>query len=149
MLVINCVAKDLSYMQEPILVELYEDSEFADPMAQVINDVTLSTPELTTLAVGINNQIADGLWLSDNYPNPFNKSTTIHYQIPEFGYVNIKVFDITGTIVTELVNSNKKGGEYTVEFKSDDLEPGIYFYKLEFSNSENHNSLVNKMSVTR
>ncbi len=57
MLIINCEAKDLSQMQEPILVELYENSEFADPMAQVINDVTLSTPELTTLAVGINNTI--------------------------------------------------------------------------------------------
>ncbi len=149
MLVVHCTAKDLSLMQEPIFVGLYGESEFADPTAQVINNVTLVVPELTTLAVGINNPAEEGLWLSENYPNPFTHSTTIRYQIPEFGNVTLKVFDITGAIITELVNSPQKKGEYAVEFNSEGLEPGIYFYKLEFSNSENHKSLVNKMSVTR
>jgi len=149
MLVVNCMAKDLTSMQEPILVELFEESEFADPTAQVINDVSLVAPELITLTVGINYPAEEGIWLSENYPNPFSNSTTIRYQIPEFGNVNLKVFDITGAIITELVNSQQKKGGYAVEFNSEGLEPGIYFYKLEFSNSENHNSLVNKMSVTR
>lgn len=148
-LVINCMAKDLSLLQEPILIELYDNSEFADPTAMVINDVTLAVPELSMLAVGINNNKADGLWLSSNYPNPFNKTTTIRYQVPESGFVNLKVFDIAGALVCELVNNNQKKGEYHIEFSAADLEPGIYFYKLEFSNLEFHNSLVNKMSVTR
>lgn len=149
MLILHCTAKDLSLLQEPILVELYEESEFADPAAQVIDNVTLVTPELATMTVGMNNNAIEGLWLSENYPNPFSNNTTIHYQIPEYGYVNIKVYDITGNMVKELVDSQLKAGEYTVGFSSEDLEPGVYFYKLEFSNSENHNMLVNKMSVTR
>ena len=149
LLVLHCTAKDLTSMQYPIQIELYDDSEFADQMAQVINGVTLVSPELVTLAVGINNSTSEGLWLSENYPNPFSKSTTIRYLIPENGDVNLTVFDITGALITELVNSRQEKGEYTVEFNSEGLEPGIYFYKLEFSNSEMQSALVNKMIVTR
>ena len=149
LLIIGCMAKDLSSLQEPILIGIYENSEIADPAAQVIDDVTLAVPELTTLAVGVNNITNDGLWMSDNYPNPFVSSTTIRYIIPDDGKVNLKVFDITGAVVAELVNCRQESGEYTIKFNSDGLEPGIYFYKLEFGNSDNHSILVNKMSVTR
>jgi len=149
MLTINCMAKDLTSMQEPILIELYEESEFADPQAQVINDVTLAAPELVTLTVGINNIADERLWLSENYPNPFSNSTTIRYQIPANGHVSLKVYNLTGNMVKELINNQQLKGEYSVEFNCEGVEPGIYFYKLEFSNSENHNSLVNKMSITR
>ncbi len=149
MLVLSCEAKDLNDLQEPILLELYEQSEFADPMAQVISDVTLSAPQLTTLAVGINTSTSNGLWLSKNFPNPFENSTTIRYRIPEYGHASLKVYSSTGKVVDELVNSHQTAGEYMVEFCPRDIEAGIYLYKLEFSNSEKHNSLVNKMSVTR
>ncbi|MCD4745143.1 MAG: T9SS type A sorting domain-containing protein, partial [Bacteroidales bacterium] len=149
MLTINCMARDLTSMQEPILIELYEASEFANPMAQVIENVTLSAPELTTLTLGINNFGDEGLWLSENYPNPFRNTTTIRYQIPANGNVSLKVYNLTGTMVKELVNNQQLKGEHTVEFNCKGIEPGIYFYKLEFSNSENHTSLINKMSVTR
>ncbi|MCD4697678.1 MAG: T9SS type A sorting domain-containing protein [Bacteroidales bacterium] len=149
MLVLHCTANDLSNMQGPIQLSLNANCEFADPSAQVLDNITLSVPQLTTLAVGIGNAVEDGLWLSENYPNPFSNSTTIRYQIPAQGHVSLKVMDITGKTVSELVNWQHAKGEYFVEFNGDRLEAGIYFYKLEFSNSENHNSLVNKMSVTR
>ncbi len=139
MLIINCEAKDLSLMQEPILLELFENSEFADPMAQVFNDLTLSTPELATLAVGINNTLTDGLWLSENYPNPFSNTTTIRYQIPAFGHVNLKVFNITGTIISELVNTQQKEGDIPLNFLQRILS-------LEYI-STNLNSVIQKIKL--
>ncbi|MEZ5198459.1 MAG: T9SS type A sorting domain-containing protein [Bacteroidales bacterium] len=149
MLVIHCTANDLSTMQNAIQIGLSADCEIANPMAQAYNNVTLSAPELVTLAVGIVNPNGSDLWLSENYPNPFNSSTTIRYQIPENGQVSLKIYNITGGIVSELVNAKQRAGEYSVEFSSEGMEAGIYFYKLEFRNSEINRSLVNKMSVTR
>jgi hypothetical protein len=149
LLILTCEAKDLSGMQEPILVEIYESSEFADPLAQVIENVILTVPELNTLAVGINQQVTEGLWLSTNYPNPFNKWTTISYAVPCDGKVKLTVVDLLGNTIRELVNENQLQGEYSVQFMAEGLEPGIYLYKLEFNNAENNVQLVNKMSVTR
>ncbi|MBN2174379.1 MAG: right-handed parallel beta-helix repeat-containing protein [Bacteroidales bacterium] len=149
LLVLNCQAKDLSGMQEPILVGVYESSEFADASAQAIENVTLTAPELTTLSVGMDQKVMEGLWLSTNYPNPFNKATKISYAVPANGKVKLTVVDLLGNIISELVNENQSQGEYSVEFRAEGLEPGIYIYKLEFKNAENNVQLVNKMSVTR
>ncbi|MCF8403922.1 MAG: T9SS type A sorting domain-containing protein [Bacteroidales bacterium] len=149
LLMIHCTAKDLSNMQEPIILGLNENCEFADQTAQPISEVTLSSPELTTLAVGIQNNIENGLWLSNNYPNPFDGSTTIHYSIPQEGKVNLKVIDITGKTLAIPVNAVHRQGEYFIKFQADGLEAGIYFYQLEFTNEDLHQTIVNKMSVTR
>lgn len=148
MLVIHCTAKDLTLLEEPILIGLYDGCEIANPAAQVYGEVTLSMPELVTLAVGVNNN-KDEMWLSNNFPNPFSNTTTISYQIPQYGHVSIKVYDITGNVLSELINSNQTKGAYNVEFNRVGLEAGIYFYKLEFGNSEINKTIVNKMSVTR
>ena len=149
LITLYCTAKDLSNLQEAIQLGLNENCEFADPTAQPFNEVTLSVPELTTLAVGLNDRNENGFCLSNNYPNPFDKSTTLHYIIPEAGQVILKVMDITGKIVAEPVNSHQSADEYFVEFSADGLEAGIYFYQLEFSNKDNHQRIVNKMSITR
>jgi len=68
--------------------------------------------------------------LTQNYPNPFNPSTTIEYQLPEMSFVTIKVYDILGREVATLVNEEKPMGSYEVQFISNGLTSGIYFYQL-------------------
>lgn len=72
-----------------------------------------------------------GLFLSQNYPNPFNPSTTISYGIPESGLVLIRVFDVHGRLVSELVNEVKQAGSYSIDFDGSKIPSGIYLYRLE------------------
>lgn len=74
--------------------------------------------------------IPDKFVLEQNYPNPFNPSTTIKYQIPNTGFVTLKIFDVLGNEVATLVNEEKPSGEYEVEFGAEELSGGIYFYVL-------------------
>ena len=68
--------------------------------------------------------------LTQNYPNPFNPSTTIEYQLPAAGYTTVKVFDMLGKEVAELVAEIKEAGVYQVPFDASKLSSGIYFYQL-------------------
>ena len=68
--------------------------------------------------------------LGQNYPNPFNPSTEIGFQIAEFGFVSLKVFDLLGREVAELVNNELYAGEHTIKFDASNLPSGVYFYRL-------------------
>jgi hypothetical protein len=72
--------------------------------------------------------------LSQNFPNPFNPTTSIKYQIPELSFVKLKVYDVLGNKVVALVNEEKPAGSYEVEFDASKLVSGIYFYKLQAGN---------------
>jgi hypothetical protein len=79
-------------------------------------------------------QLADGIKtysLSNNYPNPFNPSTTISYSVPEIEFVTIKVYYVLGNEVAILVNEEKSVGSYEVEFNATSLPSGIYFYRIQ------------------
>jgi hypothetical protein len=70
------------------------------------------------------------LHLAQNFPNPFNPSTLINYHIPEAGYVTLKVYDVIGNVVANLVSENKGQGSYSVSFDASNLPSGIYVYQL-------------------
>jgi hypothetical protein len=78
----------------------------------------------------INNEIAREYTLSQNYPNPFNPTTNINFSIPKSGLVNLKVYDIMGREIKELVNSNLQAGNYIVNFEGANLPSGVYMYKI-------------------
>ena len=73
--------------------------------------------------------------LFQNYPNPFNPSTTIRYALPSESNVKISVYNITGQLIKELVNSEQPTGNYEVTFNTNgngvQLSSGIYFYTIE------------------
>ncbi len=69
-------------------------------------------------------------FLSYNYPNPFNPSTSINYSIPEYSAVIIKVFDILGNEIATIVNEEKPAGTYEVTWNAAGLPSGVYFYQL-------------------
>lgn len=68
--------------------------------------------------------------LEQNYPNPFNPVTTIQYNIPKEGFVQIKIFNILGQEVKTLVNMNQTAGNYKVIFDASSLSSGVYLYQI-------------------
>ena len=66
----------------------------------------------------------------NNYPNPFNHSTIIHYEIPKDEYVVLSVFNCIGEKITELVNEYQRAGNYKIRFDADNLFTGVYFMKI-------------------
>jgi hypothetical protein len=72
--------------------------------------------------------------LHQNYPNPFNPSTIINYQIPEEGFVNLKVYNTIVEEVKELVNEYKSLGTYSIHFDAAGLASGVYIYQIRVNN---------------
>ncbi|HZW39796.1 MAG TPA: T9SS type A sorting domain-containing protein [Ignavibacteriaceae bacterium] len=72
------------------------------------------------------------LHLSENYPDPFNPTTKIDFQIPEGGLVELKVYDMLGNEIKTLLNEYLNSGSYTLDFNATDLSSGIYLYKLNY-----------------
>jgi hypothetical protein len=68
--------------------------------------------------------------LYDNYPNPFNPSTRIKYQVASISHVSLVVYDVLGNEVAALVNEEKPAGSYEVNFNASTLASGIYYYQL-------------------
>ena len=72
--------------------------------------------------------------LGQNYPNPFNPSTVINFSIPESGLVTLKIYNVLGQEVVELVNDVKSVGSYEVTFDASDLTSGMYVYTITSGN---------------
>lgn len=82
------------------------------------------------LSVESFNGIIDEFRLFNNYPNPFNPTTTIKFSIPKLSFVTLKVFDLLGREVATLVDEEKQIGSYIIKFDGSSLSSGIYFYRL-------------------
>ncbi len=83
--------------------------------------------------------------LAQNYPNPFNPTTTINYSIPKSGLVTVKVYNIRGELVTELVNKNQSIGKYSVAFDASNFASGTYIYELQ----SRENRIAKKMLLLK
>ena len=78
--------------------------------------------------------------MTDNYPNPFNPSTTISFAIPKSGSTKLTIYNIRGQKVIELVNKQFTPGYYNAVWNGRDsnnrgVSSGIYFAKLEHDNN--------------
>jgi len=74
--------------------------------------------------------IASEFKLHNNYPNPFNPSTTISYTMPVDGFVTLKVYNAIGELVSELINETQAAGQHQFLFNANNLPSGIYFAEL-------------------
>ena len=75
--------------------------------------------------------------LANAYPNPFNPSTTLDYDISRDGIVSITVYDISGQVVEVLVDDYKFAGQYSITWNAQNYSSGVYFIGME-SNGEYH-----------
>ena len=87
-----------------------------------------------TLPVENESTVTADFTLFHNYPNPFNPSTKIRYEIPERSFVTLKVYDVLGKEIATLVNEEKLNGNYEVEFNGIGLASGIYYYRITVGN---------------
>ncbi len=71
--------------------------------------------------------------LSDNYPNPFNPSTTIRFSLPSAAMVSIRVFDVLGREIVTILNEHREAGTGSVRFDASSyaLVSGVYFYRID------------------
>ncbi|MEO8210093.1 MAG: SBBP repeat-containing protein [bacterium] len=86
---------------------------------------------LITGLQNVSTGVPSSFTLFQNFPNPFNPTTNIKFNIPKSGLVKLVVSDITGRQISELVNSVMESGTYEYYFNAENLSSGIYFYRLE------------------
>ncbi len=95
-------------------------------------------------SVGINENtgIIDNFSLKQNYPNPFNPSTNISFSLEKAGRVTLKVYDVLGRIVSELIDARMNPGNYSYEWNGAGFGSGIYFCVLETENTRKSIKMV-------
>ena len=87
-------------------------------------------PEPTAISPDENAGVPQSAALIGNYPNPFNPSTTIEFQLNANGHARLEIFDILGQQVATLLDGPMAAGTHQLEFNGDNLPSGIYFYQL-------------------
>ncbi|HVO72606.1 MAG TPA: T9SS type A sorting domain-containing protein, partial [Ignavibacteriaceae bacterium] len=105
-------------------------------------------------STGVSGQlpIPTSLRLYDNYPNPFNPSTTIKYSINVKADVTLHVYNLLGQVVSVMEKNNVPAGFNEFKFNAGGLASGVYFYQLEVKNhakSDVLNSTVKKMVLLK
>jgi hypothetical protein len=95
--------------------------EAADGQAELTTDETKQDPH---------GEIPETTQLLGNYPNPFNPSTNISYNLNKNAFVSLKIYNMLGQEVATLVNQPKKAGTHQVSFNAEELASGMYMYRL-------------------
>jgi len=111
-------------------------------LANIFNDNTTLAKKNFNKVNFMGSEIPITYELSNNFPNPFNPSTTIRYQIPQDGIVTLKIYDILGSEVATLVNEEKVAGKYEVNFNASSLASGVYIYKIQAGSFINSKKMI-------
>ncbi len=104
----------------------FGDTTYIGPIDSA-NTITVIDPSVIE---NIQSGVAKEFALKQNFPNPFNPTTKIQYEIKNSSQVNLTVYDLTGKEVAILVNSFQNAGIHEVNFDAANLPSGIYIYKL-------------------
>ena len=135
---------DISNPSEPTLVAEYDTPGGARSIT-VFEDYifvadTSSLQILSLIVTGVDgsgDELPDHYSILKNYPNPFNSSTVISYEISRPGFVNLSIYNIGGQKVASLVNQNHETGAYSVTWNADGLSSSIYLARLDTGDSSN------------
>ncbi len=107
--------------------------------------LVLDTVAITGIEPGAVADVPRELVLAQNFPNPFNPSTSIRFELPNSGKVCLKVFDVLGREVAVLVDGEAAAGRHDYIFDGSRLSSGMYIYRLEIAGR----SLVKKMVMVK
>ncbi|NNG27658.1 MAG: T9SS type A sorting domain-containing protein [Ignavibacteriaceae bacterium] len=110
-----------------------------DPINNQIINIIITFSTTGVLADPI---IPAEIKLYNNYPNPFNPSTTISFDLTNSELVELKIFNILGEVVAVLIDDKLAAGNYEVQFSAFNLSSGIYFYTLRAGNFVQTNKMM-------
>ena len=113
-ILLKCVVTDAASAQATSIISL------------TVGASKIGADQSNTAGVSLPTEFSTG----QNYPNPFNPSTKISYAIPSDADINIKVYDMLGREVKELLNEHKAAGYYTIDFNASNFSSGIYLYRI-------------------
>jgi hypothetical protein len=112
-------AVSASYSQDAAWSKVY-GSIFAKMNSGLAEGIAIEKETPTNYSIG-------------SFPNPFNPTTTINYQLPKDGMVTIKVYDVLGKEVATLVNEQRSAGYYKVDFDASRMTSGVYICSIQAS----------------
>jgi hypothetical protein len=134
---------------QEIIDTLYLVSKSADEMIALpiilIGNQHVTNIENQTLKIPVDFELAQ------NYPNPFNPITLIDYSVPEDCILRIRIYNLLGEEILELVNQEVSKGNYSIEWNAEGVSSGVYFYVLEALavNSKKNVTLTRKMLLMK
>jgi len=85
--------------------------------------------EFTDVTEEVNN-MPQGFTLSQNFPNPFNPSTTIKFSLPKATHVTLSIYNSLGQEVSKLISKDMNAGVYTTEWNATSFASGVYYYRI-------------------
>jgi hypothetical protein len=109
----------------------------------LLDDLALSAP--TSISDGEQEIVPHKYYLKQNFPNPFNPSTTIEYSLPQRTDVRLSVYNMVGQRIATLYEGFQTAGRHVVHWQPLNLSSGIYLYRLETKNQV----LTKKMLLTK
>jgi hypothetical protein len=121
------------------------DGSFVNTTVKNGSSYVLTNNNINVLKVGSEKVMPTVYTLEQNFPNPFNPSTTIKFAIPEVSAVRLTIYNALGQRVAELVNNMLEAGSYSFNWDASDVASGLYFYEL---NTNNYSS-VKKMMLLK
>ncbi len=141
---------DISNPEEPELAASYDTPGY--PNALVVDGNYIYVADYRSMLVlyydpttGVIDELTElpeQISLASNYPNPFNNSTVISYELPRAGIVTLDIYDILGRKITSLENSYKQAGQHSVLWQADGLSSGVYLYRLETESGVENNRMM-------
>ncbi len=133
---------------EDLKYEIFDDSKSFISMLEGKNG-TIKIDQIQGNVLNLNvydldklKSLPEKFFLHPNYPNPFNASTLVKFELPKPGFVTIKVFNPLGEEIATLVNGYKQEGYHTALFDASKLPSGIYFCKMATSEYTNVIKLI-------
>lgn len=109
----------------------------------MIHCVTQQQP-IASASTGINDNSSEEIKVGQNFPNPFNQTTTINLSLSENANVQIIIYNTLGQIVSKSTNSNYSIGNHSLTISADNLQNGIYTYLIKI---DNKNSFSGRMTI--
>jgi agmatine deiminase len=111
----------------------------------MVHCVTQQQPTAST-STGINDNSKEEIKIGQNFPNPFNQTTTINLSLITNANVQISIYNYLGQIVSKQVDTNFSIGNHSLSISADDLQNGIYTYIVTI---DNRNSISRRMVVSK
>ncbi|MCY7362246.1 MAG: T9SS type A sorting domain-containing protein, partial [Ignavibacteria bacterium] len=119
---------DVNIFQDKI-ISVWNDTR-NDPFDVYCNIRSFTNPDTTVSIIQTSQSIPENFSLYQNFPNPINSSTQIKFDINQNNYYKLEIFNYLGQSIQKLFEKNLNSGTYHINFESDNISSGIYYYIL-------------------